>query len=293
MESLPLVALHRAIQENEHALRASYGEQGLPDAWERDLAALPRDTPTQLLTYYARIKHFYWLRYDERQQKREKRNEPGEGAQEAARQLLRREPVRVEIAGRTVNVTGRSYNALAEIAAHHLRGVGLAAAIEQVEQLYGETLRRHRGRRRRARVRHRLRELERIHKGLLTEAKLHRRALYAHAFTADGAPATDVGAGHPAPWWRQTTIEDDARLFLALWEVGPGRYAALGRPPDSDEMKKGDAGFVEDFGFHSLLVWLEGKRHLEPAALYNVDAGQWLTALRAGTLRYDVEEQEA
>lgn len=291
MESLPLVVLARAIQENEHALHASFGEQGLPDEWRQDLAALPRETPAQQLTYFARVKHFYWLRYTQLQEKRERRGQASKTATEAARSLLRREPVRVELAGRAVHVTGRSYNALAQIAAHHLRSRGLASALEHIEALYATTMQRHKGWRRRRRVRQRLRWLEQGHARLLTEMMLHRRALYAHAFTPDGAAATDVGAGHPAPWWRQTTLDDDMRLFLALWEAGPGRYEKLGRILHEDG-KKCDAGFVEDFGFHSLLIWLEGKRHLEPAALYDVDAGQWLTSLRAGALRFDAEEQE-
>ena len=282
MEALPLAVLDRAIQENESALRGSFGEQGLPGAWDSDLAALPRDTPIQKLVLFARLKHYYWLRYEQLQGAQEKRATSTADAQAAVRQLLRREPVTTTLAGRRVQVTGRSYNALAEIAAHHLRALELHTAVEHVEQAFVESLRRHTWPLRRRRVKRRLAFLRRAHARLFGELLAHRRALYAHALTPTGAPATDVREGHPAPWWRETTVEDDARLLLALVEVGPARYERVGEGP----ARKGDgeSPFMEDFGFHSLLTWLEGKRQIEPAALYDQDVGQVLASLRAGTL---------
>lgn len=286
MESLPLAALDRAIQENEGALRSSFGDEGLPESWAEDLAGLPRESPHQKLLYYARVKHYYWVRFQEREEAQQRPgNQTTERALDAARALLRREPVRVRIAGRDVAVTGRSYNALAHIAAHHLRMQELAAAIEHVEELHALEVIRFRGPLKRRRARRRLAFLGRVHRTFFAELLAHRRALYAHAFTPDGAEAEDVDSGHPAPWWRETSIADDATLFVALWEAGPGRWMELGRATHDGDDERG-ATFVEDFGFHSLLVWLEGKRHMDPAALYNRDVGPWLTSLRAGTLRF-------
>lgn len=282
MDHLSLDTLARAIAENESALRSSFGDAGLPESWEHDLAALPRESPTDLLVYYARVKHYYWLRYDERQKQQQRASQPTTAVvQDAARALLTRAPVPVVIAGAEREVTGRSYNALAQIAAHHLRILGLTSEVKHVEGLYAQTLRQHRGARGRRSVRRRLGFLQAAHRMLLTETLLHRRALYVHAFTPTGAAATkdEVEAATHAPFWRETTAEDDGRLVLALWEAGPGRYARLvaGQPAQEDD----GGSFVHDFGFHSLIAWIEGKRRIPPAALYDHDVGQLLASVRA------------
>lgn len=281
MDHLSLDTLARAIAENESALRSSFGDAGLPEAWDHDLAALPRESPTDLLVYYARVKHYYWVRYEERQKKQQRASQPTTAdVQEAARALLTRESVPVVIAGAERAVTGRSYNALAQIAAHHLRILGLTGEVKHVEGLYAQTLRQHRGARGRKAVRKRLNNLQNLHGRLLTEVLLHRRALYVHAFTPTGAAATreEVETAAHAPFWRETTVEDDGRLVLALWESGPGRYARL---VADQPAKEDDSGFVHDFGFHSLLAWIEGKRKIAPAALYDHDVGQLLASVRA------------
>lgn len=281
MESLPLSVLERATQENESTLRASFDGEAFPAEWDQDLAALPRETQEQKLVYYARVKHWYWIRYEDLNQAQPAANRDSQDA--AASKLLRREPVVTTLAGRRVPVTGRSYNALAEIAAHQMRINELHVAVGHIETLHRNTLVRHSGFFRRRRVSNRLALLRRCHTQLFSELLAHRRALYAHALTPSGGAAVDVDEGHPAPWWRETSIEDDARLLIALVEVGPVRYHQLGEVARTRKSGR-SSEFAEDFGFHSLLTWVEGKRHLQPAALYNQDVGQILAAVRAGSL---------
>lgn len=272
-EAVTLGVVQRWIDESESTLRASMRDAGFPAEWESQLEQHPPTALIPALQRWALLKHFYRLRAAHSGQKQDQ-----ESTVEAARQLLRREPVITTLAGRRVEVTGRSYNALVEISTHFLRIRELTAAATELEQMHGETLLRFPGWWRRRKVRRRLAFLANAHAQAYTELLAHRRALYAHAMTRDGAPAAGVDA---APsWWAATTADDDVRLLIALYEVGPSRFGALGEPPKKD----GGDGFAEDFGFHSLLTWLEGNRKLPPAALYDQDVGQILTALRAGTL---------
>jgi hypothetical protein len=282
VDAITLGVVQKWIEEHEATLRDSMRESGLPREWEERLAQYPPNSLIPALQRWALLKHFYLTRTEQAE-----RATRSENAIDVARALLRREPVITTLAGNRVEVTGRSYNALANIAAHHLAITDLQGSVARIEQLHAQLLLRYPSRFRRWRIRRRLQYLRTLYGRVFAELLAHRRALYAHALTPDGAPASDVHDGHPAPWWKATSAEDDVRLLVALYEVGPGRYAQLGDPPENEEEK---TGYAENFGFHSLLAFVEGDRKLPPAALYDQDLGQVLTSIRAGNL---AEKQEA
>ena len=108
--------------------------------------------------------------------------------------------------------------------------------------------------------------------------------MYAHAFTADGAPARDLS---DAPdWCVEVTPEDDARLLAALFEAGPGRYARLGPPPPPP---KGAPKAAEPLGWASMFAAFERAQAAPPASFYDRDLPQTLTWARAAAERYPEE----
>lgn len=252
--AVPLEELQRLCGQYEQALRASFPEgETFPEDWERALAEAPPESAMGALRRFGALKAFTYARHREASRSSSGR---GEQAQEAARQLLRREPVEVRLRnGRVVEVTGRSYSAMYEIAAHAERvkeldqdasGVSREGNAALARRLYHELLR-------------------------------HRRAIWAHALTADGAPAKSL---EDAPhWWSEITPEDDAALLIGLFEAGMGRYARLGSAPTP--AKKADAK-GENFGWASLFSSIERELKVKPATAFDTDLFQQLAWRRAG-----------
>jgi hypothetical protein len=98
------------------------------------------------------------------------------------------------------------------------------------------------------------------------EARLHRQAIYAHAFTLDGSPAQSLDE---APsWWETLTPEDDSALLKAMFMAGHERLSEIS--DDQPEEKK----TKNDFGWHSLITTIEKMVKAEPASYYDVDLFQ-------------------
>lgn len=272
----------------ERVLRLQYDGGELPEAWEQELSLLgvPEDTTAGLRRWSA-LKHYYRVRW----QGLEARAEAQDGeAAATARALLRREPVVIQIAGERVEVTGRSYSAMMEIAAHDLRGRELDEAITRVTSLAARVataldrtpLLGARGRRRLLRAR--LARLTGVYERLATEREAHRCAIYAHAMTPHGGPAADPIAEAPA-WWRRAGPLDDLELLSALFLAGPARIAALPEPKKKADDKP------NEFGWASLFTFFERRHMLEPAAGWDRDLGQVIADVRIGAAPYDDLEE--
>lgn len=266
--------LKKLANRDEAFLRDRYPD-GLPDGWEEDLARHPGDTAMSMLYRVVVLKSFFRERHAEREAKAE----PTEDAQTAARKLLQREPVRVELDDVVAHVTARSYTAMQAIAAHDLRIRELGIDLRRAAELHALTRAELGGLRwyeRRGHLRRRLKRLSALHTALYVEVQAHRQMLYAHAMTPDGAPASSP---EEAPeWWTRVDAAWDAALLSALMEAGPGRYARLGPPPKREGGKKSG----ESFGYASLFAGVERDQKIEAASLYDRDLFQTLTWLRAG-----------
>ena len=264
------------IRDYESALRASFGADGLPKEWEEKLAGIPRTTPMGRLRTWKQLAIYSEVRHQARVQEREVDHD---AAQEAARQLLRREPVEVQIGPHVVGLTSRSYAAMAALARHDARIRLLRADAEYVDArmrqltdaLPGSEQAERKG------VRRKLRRLLAMSDRVNEEILRQRRALWAHALTPSGAPAT--GVDHVPDWWSEIDPIWDATLLMGLMQAGAGRYATLGEAPRAQREGKEPA---EDFGWGSLFATVERQNKLPPASLYDVDLYQLLTWLRAG-----------
>lgn len=252
-----------------------------PEGAEQELEALKpvRDTASGL-RIWALLKHLYRVRSEGLTAPKT------QDTAEVARQILMREPVVVQLAGRAVKVTGRSYAAMAHIAQHDIRGRVLWLKLERLAALVSITEARHRASSvfRRGKHSRRLDRLAAVHEDLFTEWMKHRASFYAHALTEHGGPADD--GARPPSWFRHTTREDDAVLLGALFEVGPARYNLLGPPPE----RKDSPDPLESFGFASLISAWDRDIKLGPAALYDHDLGQVLTQMRAGNPPFNEKE---
>lgn len=276
MQVITLEEARRLCRQYEGTLRASFAPGEIPPEWEAELAKIPAETALRAVGRFALLKHYYLVRARQLEQPEV---EPAD-AEEAARQLLRREPVEVDLRGRTVGVTSRSYAAMCQIAMHHTRIRLLDVDLARAGALYAETEAklRARSRRRRGHLRKRLQRLQELHRRLFLELQIQRRALYAHAFTAHGGPARSL---EEAPsWWTEVDPAADVLLLTALMAAGPGRYARLGAPSSSRGRKAG--GEEDAFGWHSLFASIERQQRIEPASLYDRDLYQLLTWVRAG-----------
>lgn len=273
------VTLERLVQlceTHERVLRWQYPEGALPQEWEDELARWPADSIDSALERLGVLKHFY--RLDDA--RRNPMPVSQEDAEAAARQLLRREPVEVDLGTRVVHVTSRSYAAMYEIARHHIQIRQLDIDLTRAGELFAATEAelRARPRQRRGHLRRRLKRLQEVHRRLFSELQLQRRALYAHAFTPHGGPARSL---EDAPsWWEEIDPAADALLLAALMAAGPGRYARLGPPPRPRGRQAGTE--AEDFGWHSLFASIERQHCVEPASLYDRDLFQLLAWVRAG-----------
>lgn len=262
-------ALEGLISDYEGALRASCGKEGLPDEWQANLLSISRDTPSGLLKYWKWLAIYSEMRHRERAQARAV--DAGE-AQEAARALLTRTPERVRLAsGRTVLVTGRSYAAMMELAAHQNRIELLRRDLNYIGARYQTALsgqRRWRGARREAR------RMEALYRRTATEMMRHRERLYANAMTPSGAAAR---IDEPAPaWWTEATLEDDSQILVALYKVGPLRYAQMGPAPEVKREREPK----ENWGYAGLLASWGVRKKVEPAAMFDADFGQVLAEAR-------------
>lgn len=273
------VTLERLVQlceTHERVLRWQYPEGALPSEWEDELARWPADSADSALERLAALKHFYRL---DDARRNPKPASPAD-AEDAARQLLTREPVRVELGDIVAYVTARSYAAMYAIACHDARIRELDADLQRASQLHALTAAQLRAlpwyARGRGRLRRRLRRLGALHERLYLELAAHRQMLYAHAMTPDGAPA--ASPDQAPDWWVRIDPAWDAALLAALWEAGPGRYARLG--PEPERRRKQGGG--ESFGWASLFASVERSQKLPAAELYDRDLYQLLTWLRAG-----------
>ncbi len=256
METMDLEGAQRWCREWESSLRSLFGEsRELPPAWEEELAKYPATALKSALFRWAQLRHFYQLR----QQEKSRPKAPPKETLETVRDLLTRKPVRLTLSsGRQVQITSRSYAAMAEIATHSQTIRDLERALATVsEDMGAEAVRR-----------------------VQYELLLHRRAIWAHLLTPSGAPAESVD--DCPEWWREITPRDDAAMLAAALEVGAGRYAKLPEPPAPKKGKPKGEDFAEDFGWGSLFACVERELKLPPATLYDRDLYQLLAWRRAG-----------
>jgi hypothetical protein len=282
---ISLVELQAACDGKEATLRMQYPPDGrLPAHDEASLARHAHSTIRGALLRYALLTHLFLSRD---RAAHAATASSGEQAERAMHDLLRRKPVRVYVGRHAVDVTSRSYAALAEIAGHSMRLRTLRADADRLEELLEEALSAHPSRAERGRHRRRLRRLEALHRRLVLEAQLHRRAIYAHLATPDGRPARSLA---DAPAWADTVDPAaDTALMTALFEAGAGRYQRLGAEPS----RGGDAGttrVLEDFGWHSHFAMIERNRRAPEASLYDRDLYQLLGWLRAGATESGIED---
>lgn len=249
--SIDLEYAQKMCSDFEHSLRTSYDNDRLPEDQEEELAKHQPTTLMGWLTRWALLKEFYRGRYREVQSRQTNQMRVSEAdAAEAARQLIRREPMPLEICGRTIHVTGRSYNAMYEIAAHYMRVEELEAFIQTLANVE-------------------------VYRRVSYEILLHRRAIWAHALTPSGAPARSL---EEAPeWWREIGPQDDAALLAALFRIMHGRYVAMGPAPVPKDSKKQS----ETFGWASLLSSLETRAKVQPASYFDLDLFQLVAHSRA------------
>lgn len=277
-DSIPVSVIEGLISDYEGMLRAIHGGKPLRTEWEDTLAAIDRRTPTGKLKYWKTVAIYCALDYEERHGRR---TADAIEASDAARKLLTREPIAVELStGDSVHVTGRSFAALLQIAAHSQRIRMLTADLESVGDQFESAMR---SRQRRSwagrwRMRRRARRLADLYMRIATELLRHRERLYAHATTQSGAAAKS----NEAPgWWIDLTPEDDALILVALHRAGVGRYAELGDPPDRG---KNGGTATEDFGWAGLLASWGIKTKVESAALFDRDLGQVAAEMRVTTV---------
>jgi hypothetical protein len=286
---LSIAELKQWAEQDERVIRNQHPPDGhLGAVAETALSRWPADSPINTLRRWAYIKHLFLSRSEGLQEQAGKNV-----AQEAARQLLRREPVVVQIGPHKVEVTSRSYSAMAEIAQHAIRIRELqtdAERAEELEQYCLDSIRRNPEKA--GKYRRRLKRVGRIHAAIVAEVELQRRAVYAHALTKDGAPAKSLTEA-PA-WVEQIDAMWDGALIIAIQEAGAGRYFRLGEPPDPPASKGTPRQPAENFGWASHFAQIERDLKVQPASFYDVDLYQQITWMRlAKPVMEEEAEQEA
>lgn len=261
----------------ERILRLQLEDGELPPRDEAELARHDPSDITGAIRRFAFLKHLYYRRSEDLVH----RSAGSPDIQEAARQLLVAEPLRLQLAGTTVEVTDRSYSAMYAIASHWMAVQMLSLDIERAERLYRALQDRRRSlypweRGGRRRIQRHLRRVGAIFRRCVAEREGHRQAIYAHAFTPHGGPA--AGAEEAPDWWRRIDPREDAVLVAAFLDVGGGRYARLGPPPERDDDRKEEG---EDFGWASLFASIEKEQRVPPATAFDRRFFQQLTWLRA------------
>lgn len=264
---MPLDYVRERCETIEKVLKLQFAPDPLPPHFQKRLQTCPPDSPENLVERWVTLSHLLRSYRDGLTGWEQGPQTSDEDAEEAARKLLQREPVEVELAYRTVEVTGRSYAAMHAMARHESRMEELREDLERISDLRDEA----------REDRPRFQRLGRIQRLALQELQLHRKALYAHAFTEDGAPA-EAPMNEAPEWWDEVDPAEDALLLMALFEAGPGRLAKLGPAEDQD----GGGKKSDDWGYKSLLASLERQTRSEPASYFNRDMGQLIAWVRGG-----------
>ncbi len=290
----------------ERVLRDQYMDPKDPDAtrllppdWERMLAQYPPTNTGLALQRYGTLKHFYMVRSLDLT-RRSTGDTADDRAMLAAYQLLNREPIPVDLTWRTVFITDRSLAALVEIARHESRVRKLWEDIEEVRESKTEAARkiaevsygpdatvaidgvgyrarwaRHRFvRGERNRIRKKVAWLFDLEERMLAELNLHRKAIYAHVFTENGAPA---GSLDEAPeWWPEILPVEDVMILEAVNYAGAGRFAELGDQPEEpkDPDEKGRWELLENFGWLTTTQRWGIKVPIIPASFIDRPLGQ-------------------
>lgn len=252
-----------------------------PERWEERLARFPPTSTARVLRRLMYVQHLY-LRHQERRSREDKTKD----ARRAMREALRREPVRIQMAGRTVEVTDRSWDALYAIASHAARvrqltseieALGedereLRAALEEAREA-GESVRE---------IRASLQIVRDLGKGLYEELSYQRRAIYAHMFTEDGAPAESVDE---APeWWDELRPVDDLALVDAVHRTMATRWQRMGQEPDPPPRKESSVKYerLENWGFATLFSVWDKETPVDAAPTSSRPLLQQLSKRRAG-----------
>jgi len=277
-DPITLEWLQGQVATLEHVLRMQFEGDRLPGDHEAELKAIgPPDDMGRALRRWVHLKHVHRLWWDGKDVSGTEGVDTGvHDGLRAMDELLRREPIVLQLRGRRVEVTGRSYSAMYEMAAHGMAADRALQEADRIRELY-ERARKGLGGgiRRRLHVLRRLRRLERLHRIAYTEAELHRQAFYAHALTPDGAPADDP-ANAPR-WWRGLGPIEHAALMAAFQRAGPVRGSRL-PPPKKTE---GDKGAGDSFGGLALLVAWGVQTGVGPASTLHRDYGQVVAEIRA------------
>ncbi len=240
---------------------------------------------TGTLARYTYLSHIYRVRGEGLTQKDQS------DAEDIVGKMVRRVPVTVQLTNRLVTVTGRSYNAMMEIARHSLRLQEIEAEAARLSDLVDVCIQRgkHTDRHIRRMARKRLGWLTRLHRRLMLETRLHRQALYAHALTDSGAPAKRI---EDAPsWWVEMTPEDDGLLLSGMFKVGHERLAELHELVKKQDDEPEREGKSQTFGWHTLFTSLERSSKVSPADYYDRDLFQltaWAQASAPAT--YDTDD---
>lgn len=241
---------------------------------------------TGALARYTYLSHIYRVR-DKGLTEKDKSD-----AEDVVGRMVRRVPVTVELTNRTVTVTGRSYNAMMEIARHSLRLQEIEAELLRLSDLVDVCVKRAEDGERHVRrlARKRLGWLTRLHRRLLMETALHRQALYAHALTDSGAPAKRIG---DAPsWWIEMTPEDDSLLLSGMFKVGHERLVQLNELVDDGRDDPERKSKRQSFGWHTLFTSLERSSKVAPAEYYDRDLFQLTAWAQASApAAYDLDDE--
>lgn len=263
--TITLEWLREQVEQLERVIRLQSEDGQLSPEAEAELARYPAASTTGALKRLGYLKHLFYVRSEGLQRAQDASPEK----EAAARALLEREPVYVQLAGHEVVVTGRSYAAMAAMGAAELRAnLAEVDARRAADLFWRETETRAR--------RGRLRRLAQLHAAAIEERELQRRAWIAHAVTSDGAPDPDPETGAPA-WWKQLRPGEEGVLYAALLEAGPLRHAQLGAPP---LQKKEARQPAESFGALSLLTSWGIRTKIAPARVLCRDYGQVMTEMR-------------
>lgn len=239
----------------------------------------------------------------------------GPTKEDLAARIINREPVRIVMAGRVVDVTFRGIVSLTLLARHDLARREAERALDRIAELAAETERRRAaGRLRPAAARRRMRHLLAVHASALRDHLHHTQVVLANALTPDGGPVPPEDArawleqhaahlpavppprqrwiartlaslcrrmARPAAWWTRVTPAEMNLLCGAMFRAGPERLRALGAPPREEGDQKDRRAWREDVGWWSLYGWFFSELGLSPAAL-SVDVAQFIAMQRFG-----------
>lgn len=282
-DAIAVSYLRTLADQEERTLRNQYHPLPLPEDIDADLERMRADdSPFGLLRRWKETS-IYLRKRTEGLTARGRT--AGPAARQALGELTRRVPVPVRLVnGRVIQVTGRSHAALVHLDSHWQAIRALGVHVDRAVRVGAHT-------RSLAQAGHRpsLRRLDvalEANRALYREVWFQRERLYAHAFTASGAPAADDEP--PPAWWEEIQPEDDVTIILALSEAGVGR---LGRAAQGRHKRKDyDSDRVGAFGYDSLLAMLDKGAGVAPATYSNHDLGQVVAWLWANELPEEDKE---